>query len=109
MCLPSEDVEEIRNWVLNMSIDQRSLNTALPLDRRGVFEGNLGQNGRPCVITGYAVFGQGTGCPRIILWCKIMNALPILNNEFQNNDYCDLFLRYGFFGKILINLPALEN
>ena len=43
-----------------MSIDQRSLNTQLPLDRRGTFEGNLGQSGRPCVITGYAVFGQGT-------------------------------------------------
>ena len=84
MCLPSEDVEEIRNWVLNMSIDQRSLNTALPLDRRGVFEGNLGQNGRPCVITGYAVFGQGTGCPRIFhhfLETKIMNKVRILNKE----------------------------
>ena len=60
VCLPTDQVEEIRNWVLNMSIDQRSLNTQLPLDRRGTFEGNLGQNGRPCVITGYAVFGQGT-------------------------------------------------
>ena len=58
VCLPSEQVEEIRNWVLNMSIDQRNLNTQLPLDRRGLFEGNLGPSGRPCVITGYAVFGQ---------------------------------------------------
>jgi len=58
VCLPSEDVEQIRNWVLNMSIDQRNLNHQLPVDKRGVFEGNIGSSGRACIITGYPILGQ---------------------------------------------------
>ena len=56
--MPSGDVEEIRNWVLNMSIDQRNTNQELPRDKRGVFEGNIGTHGRPCVITGYPIIGD---------------------------------------------------
>ena len=52
VCMPEEQVEEIRIWVLNMSIDQRGLGHQLPVDKRGVFEGNLGPNGRPCLVTG---------------------------------------------------------
>ena len=57
VCLPQSDVEEIRNWVLNMSIDQRNLNHQLPMDKRGTFEGNL-KGGRPCIVTGYPILGQ---------------------------------------------------
>ena len=57
VCLPQGDVEEIRNWVLNMSIDQRNLNHQLPMDKRGTFEGNL-KGGRPCIVTGYPILGQ---------------------------------------------------
>lgn len=58
VCLPAADVEEIRNWVLNMSIDQRNTNQELPKDKRGVFEGNIGHHGRPCIITGYPVISD---------------------------------------------------
>jgi len=57
VCLLQSDVEEIRNWVLNMSIDQRNLNHQLPMDKRGTFEGNL-KGGRPCIVTGYPILGQ---------------------------------------------------
>ena len=41
-----------------MSIDQRNTNQELPRDKRGVFEGNIGTHGRPCVITGYPIIGD---------------------------------------------------
>ena len=70
VCLPSADIEEIRNWVLTMSIDQRSTSQELPKDKRGVFEGNIGSHGRACVLTGYPIISD-----RIRKFCLVSRLL----------------------------------
>lgn len=55
--LPQEEQrEEVRDWVLTMSMDQR-LEQALPRDERDTFEGSLvaagsGVPSLPCLLTG---------------------------------------------------------
>lgn len=62
LSLTREDREEIREWVLTVSIDQK-LEQRLPLDQRGVYVGSLtshsgGDSSLPeCALTGYPVRG----------------------------------------------------
>ncbi|XP_026856898.2 intraflagellar transport protein 172 homolog isoform X1 [Electrophorus electricus] len=54
-----EKREEIRDWVLTVSMDQR-VEQVLPMDERGTYEASLvaaktGIRSLPCVITGYPV------------------------------------------------------
>lgn len=50
-----EEHEEVKEWVLAISVEQ-SLERTLPLDSRGNFEGSLvdskGVTHKPCIITG---------------------------------------------------------
>ncbi|XP_048371540.1 intraflagellar transport protein 172 homolog [Sphaerodactylus townsendi] len=57
--VPEEQREEIRDWVLTMSMDQR-LEQVLPRDERDTYEASLvavstGVRSLPCLITGYPV------------------------------------------------------
>ncbi|CAJ0966968.1 unnamed protein product [Ranitomeya imitator] len=57
--IPLEKREEVREWVLAVSMDQR-VEQVLPVDERGVYEASLvavnsGVRSLPCVITGYPV------------------------------------------------------
>uniref|UniRef100_A0A8C3Y295 Intraflagellar transport protein 172 homolog n=1 Tax=Catharus ustulatus TaxID=91951 RepID=A0A8C3Y295_CATUS len=57
--VPEEQREEVRDWVLTMSMDQR-LEQALPQDERGTYEASLVAAGTgvlslPCLLTGYPV------------------------------------------------------
>ncbi|XP_040282805.1 intraflagellar transport protein 172 homolog [Bufo bufo] len=57
--IPVEKREEVREWVLAVSMDQR-VEQVLPVDERGVYEASLvaansGIRSLPCVITGYPV------------------------------------------------------
>ncbi|XP_058656852.1 intraflagellar transport protein 172 homolog isoform X2 [Ammospiza caudacuta] len=60
--VPEEQREEVRDWVLTVSMDQR-LQQALPQDERGTFEASLvaagtGVASLPCLLTGYPVLGN---------------------------------------------------
>ncbi|KAF4795993.1 hypothetical protein TURU_088441 [Turdus rufiventris] len=57
--VPEEQREEVRDWVLTMSMDQR-LEQALPQDERSTYEASLVAAGTgvlslPCLLTGYPV------------------------------------------------------
>ncbi|KAM4693761.1 LOW QUALITY PROTEIN: intraflagellar transport protein 172 homolog [Discoglossus pictus] len=57
--LPLEKREEVREWVLAVSMDQR-VDQVLPQDERGTYEASLVASGSgirslPCLITGYPV------------------------------------------------------
>ncbi|KAI1241384.1 hypothetical protein IHE44_0009870 [Lamprotornis superbus] len=57
--VPEEQREEVRDWVLTMSMDQR-LEQALPQDERSTYEASLvaagtGVHSLPCLLTGYPV------------------------------------------------------
>ncbi|XP_064911402.1 intraflagellar transport protein 172 homolog isoform X1 [Columba livia] len=57
--VPEEKREEVRDWVLTMSMDQR-LEQVLPRDERDTYEASLvaastGARSLPCVLTGYPV------------------------------------------------------
>lgn len=58
---PSQEAqrEEVRDWVLTVSMDQR-LEQVLPRDERGAYEASLvaastGVRALPCLITGYPI------------------------------------------------------
>ncbi|XP_036261104.1 intraflagellar transport protein 172 homolog isoform X2 [Molothrus ater] len=60
--VPEEQREEVRDWVLTVSMDQR-LQQALPQDERGSYEASLvaagtGVASLPCLLTGYPVLGN---------------------------------------------------
>ncbi|RLV86206.1 hypothetical protein DV515_00015928 [Chloebia gouldiae] len=60
--VPEEQREEVRDWVLTVSMDQR-LEQALPQDERGTYEASLvavgtGAPSLPCMLTGYPVLGN---------------------------------------------------
>ncbi|XP_060552918.1 intraflagellar transport protein 172 homolog [Ruditapes philippinarum] len=60
--LTSQQHEDIREWVLAISMDQQ-IEQSLPKDERGCFEGSLtapdsGIRALPCVITGYPVLNN---------------------------------------------------
>uniref|UniRef100_A0A2K6G5V0 Intraflagellar transport protein 172 homolog n=1 Tax=Propithecus coquereli TaxID=379532 RepID=A0A2K6G5V0_PROCO len=57
--VPEAQREEVRDWVLTVSMDQR-LEQVLPRDERGVYEASLvavstGVRALPCLITGYPI------------------------------------------------------
>ncbi|XP_060165824.1 intraflagellar transport protein 172 homolog isoform X5 [Globicephala melas] len=57
--VPEAQREEVRDWVLTISMDQR-LEQVLPRDERGVYEASLvaastGVRALPCLITGYPI------------------------------------------------------
>ncbi|XP_047600745.1 intraflagellar transport protein 172 homolog isoform X10 [Lutra lutra] len=57
--VPEAQREEVRDWVLTVSMDQR-LEQVLPRDERGVYEASLvaastGVQALPCLITGYPI------------------------------------------------------
>ncbi|XP_063770977.1 intraflagellar transport protein 172 homolog isoform X3 [Pseudophryne corroboree] len=57
--VPVEKREEVREWVLAVSMDQR-VDQVLPLDERGTYEASLiavssGIHSLPCLLTGYPV------------------------------------------------------
>jgi intraflagellar transport protein 172 len=54
--MQESDHEQVKDWVLAVSMDQKAVRE-LPLDERGVFEGCLvspksGAASLPCVVTG---------------------------------------------------------
>lgn len=56
LCPQEEKREEVRDWVLTMSMDQR-LEQVLPRDERDTYEASLvaastGARSLPCVLTG---------------------------------------------------------
>uniref|UniRef100_A0A8C5J9F3 Intraflagellar transport protein 172 homolog n=1 Tax=Junco hyemalis TaxID=40217 RepID=A0A8C5J9F3_JUNHY len=60
--VPEEQREEVRDWVLTVSMDQR-LQQVLPQDERGTYEASLvaagtGVASLPCLLTGYPVLGN---------------------------------------------------
>uniref|UniRef100_H0ZWS4 Intraflagellar transport protein 172 homolog n=1 Tax=Taeniopygia guttata TaxID=59729 RepID=H0ZWS4_TAEGU len=60
--VPEEQREEVRDWVLTVSMDQR-LEQALPQDERSTYEASLvaagtGVPSLPCMLTGYPVLGN---------------------------------------------------
>uniref|UniRef100_A0A8C9HWM4 Intraflagellar transport protein 172 homolog n=1 Tax=Piliocolobus tephrosceles TaxID=591936 RepID=A0A8C9HWM4_9PRIM len=57
--VPEAEREEVRDWVLTVSMDQR-LEQVLPRDERGAYEASLvaastGVQALPCLITGYPI------------------------------------------------------
>ncbi|XP_059516265.1 intraflagellar transport protein 172 homolog [Myotis daubentonii] len=57
--IPETEREEVRDWVLTVSMDQR-LEQVLPRDERGAYEASLvaastGVRALPCLITGYPI------------------------------------------------------
>ncbi|KAI2522819.1 intraflagellar transport 172 [Homo sapiens] len=57
--VPEAEREEVRDWVLTVSMDQR-LEQVLPRDERGAYEASLvaastGVRALPCLITGYPI------------------------------------------------------
>ena len=60
--LREADHEEVKEWVLAVSMDQK-VEQVLPMDDRDTFEGSLraattGQVSLPCVISGYPVISS---------------------------------------------------
>lgn len=49
--------EEVREWVLAISMDQK-VDQTLPVDDRNLYESSLGLSEQPCVISGYPVAGR---------------------------------------------------
>lgn len=49
--------EEVREWVLAISMDQK-VEQMLPVDDRNLFESSLGISDSPCVLSGYPVAGR---------------------------------------------------
>ncbi|XP_013113055.2 intraflagellar transport protein 172 homolog [Stomoxys calcitrans] len=49
--------EEVREWVLAVSMDQQ-VDQVLPVDDRGLYESSLGMNDIACVLSGYPVRGR---------------------------------------------------
>ncbi|XP_034482499.1 intraflagellar transport protein 172 homolog [Drosophila innubila] len=49
--------EEVREWVLAVSMDQQ-VDQLLPNDDRGLYESSLGPNDTPCLLSGYPVRGR---------------------------------------------------
>lgn len=49
--------EEVRDWVLAISMDQK-VDQSLPTDDRNLYESSLGMGDSPCMISGYPVIGR---------------------------------------------------
>ncbi|XP_033237758.1 intraflagellar transport protein 172 homolog isoform X1 [Drosophila pseudoobscura] len=49
--------EEVREWVLAVSMDQQ-VDQQLPTDDRGLYESSLGPNDLPCLLSGFPVRGR---------------------------------------------------
>ncbi|XP_068142396.1 LOW QUALITY PROTEIN: intraflagellar transport protein 172 homolog [Drosophila tropicalis] len=49
--------EEVREWVLAVSMDQQ-VDQQLPTDDRGLYESSLGPNDQACLLSGYPVRGR---------------------------------------------------
>ncbi|XP_017022793.1 intraflagellar transport protein 172 homolog [Drosophila kikkawai] len=49
--------EEVREWVLAVSMDQQ-VDQQLPTDDRGLYESSLGSNDLPCMLSGFPVLGR---------------------------------------------------
>ncbi|XP_063277854.1 intraflagellar transport protein 172 homolog isoform X3 [Prinia subflava] len=82
--VPEEQREEVRDWVLTVSMDQR-LEQVLPQDERSTFEASLvaagtGVRSLPCLLTGYPVLRNklelrpGREVKREV-WYKFMKAV----------------------------------
>ncbi len=63
--LPASRHEEVKEWVLAVSMDQK-VEQRLPLDERMTYEASLtaaktGTSSQPCIVTGYPVLGGAGG------------------------------------------------
>ena len=95
--LSSEEHEEVKEWVLAVSMDQK-VEQQLPLDERNTFEASLvaagtGTVSPPCIVTGYPVIQGGNiiefakeGClANKEEWNKfVMTAKMVSDNEIQD-------------------------
>ena len=95
--LSLQDHEEVKEWVLAVSMDQK-VEQQLPLDERNTFEASLAAAGTgtlspPCIITGYPVLQGGNviefakeGClANKEEWNKfVMTAKMVSDNEIQD-------------------------
>ena len=80
--LPQGRHEEVKEWVLAVSMDQK-VEQKLPIDERMSYEASLiaaktGTTSQPCVITGYPVLGGAGGKIEFV-----SEALLILRSQLE--------------------------
>ncbi|XP_008560724.1 intraflagellar transport protein 172 homolog [Microplitis demolitor] len=97
LSLAQEEREDVREWVLAVSMDQK-IEQGLPVDQRGVYIGSLTcpANGsaplQPCALTGYPIRASVVrfeGSNRVVDrddWNKLMNAARQAPSESPLND-----------------------
>lgn len=92
---PSQEAqrEEVRDWVLTVSMDQR-LEQVLPRDERGVYEASLvaastGVRALPCLITGYPIlrnkieFKRPGKAANKDNWNKFLMAIKVREGDLE--------------------------
>ncbi|GAB6029104.1 hypothetical protein CHUAL_004885 [Chamberlinius hualienensis] len=108
------DHEEVREWVLAISMDQR-IEQSLPVDERGTFEASLsvgedGEKAPACIISGYPVlknkidFKNAGKCANKEDWNKFIMTTKMNGHEYLKNvirfisDWCggEANLSYSF-------------
>lgn len=97
LSLTREEREEVREWVLAVSMDQR-VEQGLPVDQRGVYTGSLTcpANGsaplQACALTGYPIRGsivRFEGSSRVVDrddWNKLLNTARQAPQDSALND-----------------------
>uniref|UniRef100_A0A2K5S7U6 Intraflagellar transport protein 172 homolog n=1 Tax=Cebus imitator TaxID=2715852 RepID=A0A2K5S7U6_CEBIM len=89
--VPEAEREEVRDWVLTVSMDQR-LEQVLPRDERGAYEASLvaastGVRALPCLITGYPIlrnkieFKRPGKAANKDNWNKFLMAIKFLSSS----------------------------
>ncbi|KAF7993474.1 hypothetical protein HCN44_010069 [Aphidius gifuensis] len=97
LSLSDREREEVREWILAISMDQR-VEQGLPVDSRGVYTGSLTcpANGamalQECSLTGYPIRGSVArfeGTNRVVErddWNKLVNVARQASNNYPLND-----------------------
>ncbi|XP_014206099.1 intraflagellar transport protein 172 homolog [Copidosoma floridanum] len=114
LALSREQREEVREWVLTVSVDQK-LEQGLPTDQRGIYVGSLtshSSNAAPlaeCALTGYPVRGpavqfEAGRCVARDDWNKFVGAARQSSNDSALNDvlrfvndWCGAVPNYSLF------------
>lgn len=88
LSLTTEQREEVREWVLAVSMDQK-IEQILPTDHRGVYVGSLSAhsigstNLQGCILTGYPIRGPIIRFSEVLFKFSFLNHFLILyNNNF---------------------------
>ncbi|XP_074197923.1 intraflagellar transport protein 172 homolog isoform X2 [Camelus bactrianus] len=94
--VPEAQREEVRNWVITVSVDQR-LEQVLPQDERGAYEASLvaastGVQALPCLITGYPILRNKIELKRPGKaankdnWNKFLMAIKVREGRLRDGD-----------------------